>query len=133
MPTFVHGLGRKIVAALLTPRLRRAFGYDDPPTIVSFGVHSVLNIRRMITKYLMLPRRSTNIRTPMDVNEHGRYMPTFYKYAPVYKDGYRIEELGPTKFLGKCPVSYHPSGITPPHHPPNGHPVTVQEEKPLTR
>ncbi|GJJ71966.1 hypothetical protein EMPS_04323 [Entomortierella parvispora] len=127
-PAFLHPFGRLVVASLLTPSLRRAFGYNEPPKSVYYTVHAFLQIRRLIIKYLMLPRRTTRVRSPLDVNEFGRYVPTFNKYAPVYKDGYRIEDLGPTKFLGKCPVSFHPSGITPPHDLPSTHPVPVQKE-----
>ena len=61
----------------------------------------------------MLPRRMPLVRTALRANEENKYVPQFHKYKPVYPDGYRIEDLGPAKFVGKCPVSFHPSGKTP--------------------
>ncbi|KAF8937114.1 hypothetical protein EDD21DRAFT_363861 [Dissophora ornata] len=112
-PSFMHPFGRQAVSALLTPRLREAFGIAPPAKIVSILVHSTLWLRATFIKYLMPPRRLPLVRTALRTNSENKYVPNYNKYQPVYPDGYRVEDLGPNKFLGKCPVSFHPSGITP--------------------
>ncbi|KAF9407612.1 hypothetical protein BGZ94_002637 [Podila epigama] len=112
-PSFTHRFCRQIVSALLTPRVREAFGIAPPSRGVKSLVHAVLHGRAMFIRYFMLPRRLPLVRTALRANSECKYVPNFHKYKPVYEDGYRIEDLGPDKFLGKCPVSFHPSGLTP--------------------
>ncbi|KAG0005729.1 hypothetical protein BGZ65_010321 [Modicella reniformis] len=114
VPSFTHGFGRMAVSVLLTPQLREAFGMSTPPGFVVSLVNAALWTRGTFIKYFMLPRRLPLVRSASRANKEGNYVPTYHKYEPVYPDGYRVEDLGPEKFLGKCPVSFHPSGITPP-------------------
>ncbi|KAK3806849.1 MAG: hypothetical protein J3Q66DRAFT_358612 [Benniella sp.] len=113
IPSFTRGLGRMAASALCTPLLREAFGLSPPPKTVSALVHGALWARAAFIKYFMLPRRLPLVRTAARANEEGKYVPNFHKYKPVYSDGYRVEDLGPEKFVGKCPISFRPSGITP--------------------
>ncbi|KAK3814822.1 MAG: hypothetical protein JOS17DRAFT_784346 [Linnemannia elongata] len=112
-PKFMHPFGRKAIAALLTPRLRKAFGIPTPPAGLTTIMESALKARGLFIRYFMLPRRLPRVRTALRVNKDGKYVPAFHKYGVVYGDGYRVEDLGPEKFVGKCPISFHPSGITP--------------------
>lgn len=112
-PSFTHGFGRMAVSALLTPMLREAFDLPPAPKAVTAMVYGALWARGAFIKYFMLPRRLPLVRTAARANKDGLYVLTYHKYKPVYPDGYRVEDLGPEKFVGKCPVSFHPSGITP--------------------
>ncbi|KAF9148533.1 hypothetical protein BG015_009725 [Linnemannia schmuckeri] len=122
-PKFMHPFGRKAIAALLTPRLRKAFGMPAPPAGLTTIMETALKARGLFIRYFMLPRRLPRVRTALRVNEHGKYVPAFHKYGIVYGDGYRVEDLGPEKFVGKCPISFHPSGIT----PATGHSSSLQD------
>ncbi|KAG0098438.1 hypothetical protein BGZ93_000087 [Podila epicladia] len=104
-PKFTHGVLQWGVSALLTNRLRVAFGFAPPPKGVTTFVYSLLWLRGRFIQYFMLPRRKPMPRTGLRANHENKYVPAFHKYTPVYPDGYRIEELGPNKFLGKCPAS----------------------------
>nr|KAF9901429.1 hypothetical protein EC991_006182 [Linnemannia zychae] len=116
-PTFMHPFGRKAVASLLTPRLRTAFGNPEPPRGLTTFMESALKARGLFIRYFMLPRRLPKVRTGLRANKDNKYVPAYHKYGVVYGDGYRVEDLGPDKFIGKCPVSFHPSGITPAPEP----------------
>ncbi|KAG0039397.1 hypothetical protein BGZ83_002821 [Gryganskiella cystojenkinii] len=111
-PSFTHGLSRQVVSALLTPRIREAFRIAPPPRGLKSLVHAVLLGRAMFIRHFMLPRRLPLVRTALRANSECKYVPNFHKYKPVYKDGYRVEDLGPERFLGRCPASFHPSGLT---------------------
>ncbi|KAI1290955.1 hypothetical protein EDD11_009074 [Mortierella claussenii] len=113
-PSFTHPLGRLAVSALLTPRLRTAFGVKPPPPGFTTLVVAALKARALFIRYFMLPRRLPLVRTGLRKNKEGKYVPNYNKYQPVYPNGYRVEDLGPDKFVGKCPVSFHSSGLTPP-------------------
>ncbi|KAF9123327.1 hypothetical protein BGX30_001515 [Mortierella sp. GBA39] len=112
-PKFMHPFGRKAISALLTPRLRRAFDMPAPPVGLTTIMESALKARGLFIRYFMLPRRLPRVRTALRANKDGKYVPAFHKYGVVYGDGYRVEDLGPEKFVGKCPISFHPSGTTP--------------------
>ncbi|KAI1288936.1 hypothetical protein EDD11_009527 [Mortierella claussenii] len=109
-PSFTHGLSRQVVSALLTPRLREAFRIAPPPRGLTSLVHAALYGRAMFIRYFMLPRRLPLVRTALRANSECKYVPSFHRYTPVYKDGYRVEDLGPKRFLGKCRASFRSSG-----------------------
>ncbi|KAG0212082.1 hypothetical protein BGX28_006843 [Mortierella sp. GBA30] len=104
-PSFMHPFGRKVVASLLNERLRVAFSIAPPPRGLTLIVNGILYARAAFIRHFMLPRRTPLVRTAMRANKENRYVPQYHKYKPVYPDGYKIEDLGPEKFLGKCPVS----------------------------
>jgi hypothetical protein len=104
-PKFTHGVLQWAVSELLNDRLRTAFGFAPPPKGVTTFVHLLLRLRGRFIQYFMLPRRKPLVRSGLRANSENKYVPAFHKYTPVYPDGYRIEDLGPDKFLGKCPAS----------------------------
>ncbi|KAF9957122.1 hypothetical protein BGZ70_009616 [Mortierella alpina] len=112
-PSFMHPFGRKVISCLLTDRLRTAFKIAPPPRGLTPIVEGILYARAAFIRHFMLPRRLPLVRTALRANKENKYVPQFHKYKPVYPDGYRIEDLGPAKFVGKCPVSFHASGKTP--------------------
>ena len=106
-PAALHPFGRKVVSSLLTPRLQKAFNMPAPSWAFVTMIKSILWLRGGFIKYFMLPRNIPVIRTPPRANKEGRYVPLFNKYEPVYPNGYTIDELGPDKFRGKCPVPHN--------------------------
>ncbi|KAK3841740.1 MAG: hypothetical protein J3R72DRAFT_368867 [Linnemannia gamsii] len=103
-PKALHPLGRHIVSALLTDRLRTAFAIPKPPRGMTTLVVSILNLRKYFIRYFLLPKKYPLFRSALRANEQGKFVPRFNKYTPVYPDGYHIEDLGPSKFVGRCPV-----------------------------
>ncbi|KAK5822220.1 hypothetical protein F5H01DRAFT_289299, partial [Linnemannia elongata] len=103
-PKVIHPLGRHIVSSLLTDRLRTAFAIPNPPRGLTTFILGVFKLRRFFIQYLLLPKWYPNFRTALRANDEGKFVPRWNKYAPVYPNGYHIEDLGPNKFLGKCPV-----------------------------
>ncbi|KAG0367452.1 hypothetical protein BGZ54_003865 [Gamsiella multidivaricata] len=104
-PSFTHAFGRQVVSALLSDRLRTAFAIPPPPAGLTTVIVGALKLRAFFVRHFMLPRRYPNVRTALRANEENKYVPLWNKYAPVYPDGYKVEDLGPAKFLGKCPMS----------------------------
>ncbi|KAG0359748.1 hypothetical protein BG005_000204 [Podila minutissima] len=114
-PAAVHPFGRKVVSALLTPRLRKAFDMPAPSRRFVAMIETALWLRGGFIKYFMLPRKIPVVRTAPRANQEGRYVPRFNKYEPVYPNGYTIDELGPDKFRGKCPVPHNATSLPPQH------------------
>ncbi|KAG0270244.1 hypothetical protein BGZ95_001766 [Linnemannia exigua] len=103
-PKALHPLGRHIVSTLLTNRLRTAFAIPNPPRGLTTLIVSILTLRKYFIRYFFLPKRYPLFRSALRANEQGKFVPRFNKYAPIYPDGYHIEDLGPSKFMGQCPV-----------------------------
>lgn len=106
-PKFLHSFGYKVVSALLTDRLRTAFGLPPPPRGLTTIVNGALYLRAFFIRNLMLPRYYPSVRTAYRANNEGGYVPQYNKWTPLYSQGYKIEDLGPDKFRGKgpgCPV-----------------------------
>ncbi|KAF9920646.1 hypothetical protein FBU30_009495 [Linnemannia zychae] len=114
-PRFLHPFGRHVVSTLLTDRLRTAFAIPSPPIGMTTAVVGLLKLRGYFIRYFMLPRKYPVVRTALQANKDGKFVPRFNKFTPVYPNGYFIEDLGPSKFIGKCPVSLKsvqvPAGI----------------------
>ncbi|KAG2223496.1 hypothetical protein INT45_001244 [Circinella minor] len=104
LPSFMKPIIRKALPCLLEEIDRKAFGLEKPSWIMNYFVRNIFNLRAQFIRYFLLPRRHYWTRTPWQPNENGKYMPTFCIYGMVYPDGYRISELGPTKFTPQCPV-----------------------------
>lgn len=105
VPSFLHPFARQVVYCLLTNRLRAAFGIAPPPPGLTSIVHGLLYARAAFIRYFMLPRQIPKTRTASRANKEDRYVPNYHKYKPAYPEGYRIDDLGPEKFIGRCPVS----------------------------
>ncbi|KAF9973356.1 hypothetical protein BGZ73_003407 [Actinomortierella ambigua] len=108
-PKSLHPFGYKVVSCLLTDRLRVAFGLPQPPRGLTTVVRGALYLRAFFIRNFMLPRRYPLVRTALRANEQGGYVPQYNKWTPLYPQGYKIEELGPKKFVGKgpgCPVAH---------------------------
>ncbi|CAO3568746.1 unnamed protein product [Mortierella alpina] len=115
VPSFLHPFARQVAYCLLTNRLRAAFGIAPPPPGLTAIVHGLLYARAAFIRYFMLPRQIPKTRTASRANKEGRYVPNYHKYKPVYPEGYRIDDLGPEKFIGRCPVSTSIQFLQPQH------------------
>ncbi|KAF9164631.1 hypothetical protein DFQ26_001211 [Actinomortierella ambigua] len=102
-PKFLHPFGYKVVSCLLTDRLRVAFDLPQPPRVLTKVVHGALYLRAFFIRNFMLPRHYPHVRTAYRANKDGGYVPQYNKWKPLYSQGYKIEELGPKKFVGKGP------------------------------
>ncbi|KAG0269900.1 hypothetical protein BGZ96_006376, partial [Linnemannia gamsii] len=64
-------------------------------------METALMARGLFFRYLMLLRRIPKVRIGLRANKDDKYVPAFHKYGIFYGDGYRVEDLGPEKFVGK--------------------------------
>jgi hypothetical protein len=117
LPSFLHPIGSDLIAAFCSPPLRKAMGFNDPPPGLSLFIEISMSIHANFIKFLCLPRSKPLIRTPLQLlpsdtpgdNRTGVGCPFFHPYAPTYKDGYRIDELGPSTYKEKrelCPLKF---------------------------
>jgi hypothetical protein len=115
LPSFLHPLGSNLIAAFCSPALRRAMGFHDPPSGISLLIDIVMLLHANFIRFFCLPRSKPLIRTPLHLqpsdtpgdNRTGVGCPLFHPYAPTYKDGYRIDELGPARYKENrelCPL-----------------------------
>jgi hypothetical protein len=87
----------------------RAFGIKTSTSLTRLVFNSIVAVRALFIRCFCLPRHIYDLRTPFYPNKEGKYIPHYFVYnAPFYTEGYRIEELGPEKFMPKCPV-FHSS------------------------
>jgi len=56
LPSALKPFGKKAVAVLMDSRLRTAMQYPAPPTSLTLVLHTLLRTRRLILRYLCLPR-----------------------------------------------------------------------------
>lgn len=95
----------KILPCLLEDGECRAFGIKTSTPFTRFIFNSIISVRAWFIRYLCLPRDLYDLRTPFYPNEKGKYVPHYFVYQPpIYTEGYKIEELGPEKFMPVCPV-----------------------------
>ncbi|KAK4520456.1 uncharacterized protein ATC70_007968 [Mucor velutinosus] len=105
LPGFMLPMLYKILPCLLEDGECRAFGIKTASSLMRLFFNCTIFTRAMFIRYFCFPRDMFDLRTPFYPNEKGRYMPHYTVYHPaIYTEGYRIEELGPEKFMPKCPV-----------------------------
>ncbi|KAI7906373.1 uncharacterized protein BX663DRAFT_191052 [Cokeromyces recurvatus] len=105
LPSFMLPLLYKILPCLLEESECKAFGIQSASIFMRFIFNISISLRAIFIRYLCLPRDIYDLRTPFHANEKGRYVPHYFIYKPhIYSNGYRVEELGPEKFMPKCPV-----------------------------
>ncbi|KAG0747444.1 hypothetical protein G6F57_001640 [Rhizopus arrhizus] len=108
LPGFMLPILYTMLPCLLEKPDCDAFGLNPPSLPIRIIFNTILYLRARFVRYLCLPRKRYDLRTPFHANKHGKYVPHYFVYdPPIYKDGYRVEELGPEKFLPKCPVVHH--------------------------
>ncbi|MCJ1243695.1 hypothetical protein MMC30_000892 [Trapelia coarctata] len=85
-PPSLKPFGKKAVAVLMDPHLRTAMQYPTPPAYLTVILHTLLHMRRLILRYLCLPRpeflRVTVLADKPD--NMGRYIWGKYLGQPWY-------------------------------------------------
>lgn len=79
LPTWLHGLGKPVVRALMDERLLMAMNMKPAPRWLVNTVEGMLKSRAWVLRYLPEPKRPHLIT---------------HRFRPTYPEGYRIEELG---------------------------------------
>jgi len=91
------------VHALCPPILRSSMGFPDVPISFICFVESLLHIHSFILRHLVPPSKYPQTRTSLDHDDERRILfPKYHTYENTYKDGYRINELGPASLV--CPM-----------------------------
>lgn len=101
IPQFLHPLGMQIVSALCDTRLRRAMNLQDPkiPFLTPI-LHAALTLSALTQRYLLLPRSRPSRRTAEKVDPiTGTYIGSWVTYVDSYPNGYKIEQLGPERYM----------------------------------
>lgn len=100
----------KMLPCLLEDGECRAFGINTASKMTRHIFNGIIFLRAAFVRNLCLPREVYDLRTPFYPNEKGKYVPHYHVYnGPLYAEGYRVEELGPEKFMPKCPVFHSAS------------------------
>lgn len=105
VPTPLHPLCLPVVYALCPPRLCTAMGFPTPSPLLVTALELLLRVSGLFVRYLLPPRMTPKTRTtplPLDVPVGDTLCPLFHPYEKTYANGYKIEELGPVRFLPKC-------------------------------
>ncbi|KNC97101.1 uncharacterized protein SPPG_07495 [Spizellomyces punctatus DAOM BR117] len=99
-PRFLQPVIRPALHSLCDKRLRVAMGFPEPNPIYKSFVRGIAKLHGIFVGWLMLPRIRVSRRTPLGMSE-GRYFPQWdLNGTGVYKGGYKIEDLGPEKYVG---------------------------------
>lgn len=94
MPPFARQFGKKVVISMLEDRVRIAMGYDDVSPLFKKCVKGLLKLRGFIICHFFLPRIFPLRRTNEESNLQGLFTLRFHEYEPLYKNGYKIEDIG---------------------------------------
>jgi len=96
-PAFLHDLVKKAVYCLMDERLRKACGYPDPIPWLQTAVLFVLWLRKMVIRYLSLPRpaflNASRLQHDRPVQASARVCPRYHVYEKSYQS-YVIADLG---------------------------------------
>ncbi|KAI9473456.1 MAG: hypothetical protein EXX96DRAFT_578039 [Benjaminiella poitrasii] len=107
LPKFMLPVLYKVLPCLLEDSECTAFGIQTASAFMRLMFNMIIFVRACLIRYFCLPRRIYDLRTPFYANEKGRFVPHYFVYKPcIYSEGYKIEELGPEKFMPKCPVMH---------------------------
>jgi hypothetical protein len=75
-------------------------GFSNPPPGLTTIVELLLIVAAGTVKYLFPPQTTPKTRTSQSngLDDDKVQYPNFHVYEPTYKEGYRIEQLGPEQF-----------------------------------
>lgn len=108
-PRFIHGLGKKIIFALLDEPIRKSLGYPEQPKFYRYLAKGILLLRAYTIAlfFPIRPMRWAVLRTPDIVGGRPKYQKYRKAGCPFsYEKGYDCEDLGTWKGEGiACPIS----------------------------
>ncbi|KAI8806134.1 hypothetical protein BJ742DRAFT_855363 [Cladochytrium replicatum] len=97
IPSFLHPAVRALMYTLIPQGVRVALDYPEPNPLLSLIMGGLLRSSGWFIRLFMLPRFVPLNRLKKGPDSNGRYRPTYSPFVNIYgKDGYKIEELGPT-------------------------------------
>ncbi|ORX65798.1 hypothetical protein K493DRAFT_309406 [Basidiobolus meristosporus CBS 931.73] len=102
-PAFMHSFIRQALYGIMTARTRAAIGVQAPPSFPAKFFLSVIWLRSTFSKYFVLPRRTPLVKLALRANDKGVFVPRSESIRGFYPDGYHVQDVGPDKFVGKCP------------------------------
>jgi hypothetical protein len=102
IPRFLHPLARPVIYAMCTEEMRQAMGFPTPPLVLIRSLQGLLQIYSFVVGHFCLPRRVPLMRPNSSddsdkADKKNVQLTSFDPYEKTYKDGYRIEELGPAR------------------------------------
>ncbi|KAF2088755.1 hypothetical protein K490DRAFT_72476 [Saccharata proteae CBS 121410] len=101
VPESLRGAAKWFICALMDERLRRAMMYPDPPRAVSVSVNAVLQLRKLVLRFLALPRphfmRIQNMSEEPDKN--GRIHVKVWDSEPWYVEPTFVERWSPKSWV----------------------------------
>ncbi|KAF5592609.1 dephospho kinase [Fusarium pseudocircinatum] len=83
-PKIASPLGYPAACVLMGPRLRRAFGFPEPGLAMTVLTYSLLLVRKLIVRYLCLPRLAPSIYLSDPDEQTGRIKSYHYMKEPFY-------------------------------------------------
>jgi hypothetical protein len=119
VPKIFHPFGENVVSALMDDRLRSAMMYPAPPSWISSLVFNGLYYRKLLIRYLFLPRPySMRMRViSEDKNKNGKFNVLYYEVEPWYfPDSFYYRWISPQtwrKWIQGLPIpgpKYKPEG-----------------------
>jgi hypothetical protein len=122
VPSSARPFGRKVVSALMDPRLRAAMLFESPPAWLATAVTGSLRLRRLVLRYAALPRPWVlrNRKVSDDVGAGGRVQLCEYQAEPYYVAPTLWNRWGPLAWVkrisglpvpGDKPGEYKPGGF----------------------
>ena len=104
VPSVFHPIGKRLIESLCSKRLRKSLGYPEPHAVYKHISYLSLQAMAIFNRCLMLPRSSLLLRTPdhpvsASLDNLPKLCPVFDVFDTNYPDGYRIDELGPERFV----------------------------------
>lgn len=101
--TIYFSILSNFLCTLMDARLLDSMRYPHQPRFLVSAVELLLKLRGLIIRYFFLPRPDSwaIVRTlGCKMGPNATMLPNFHIYDKVYEHGYRIEDLGPPRFVG---------------------------------
>ena len=103
VPSFLHPFGKHVVSSLMDDRLRRATSIAPPPAWISTLVMTILSIRRLALRWLLLPRpnflKVVTITELHEATKEGKHHMLDYANYPYYVTPTLGNRWGPRAWL----------------------------------
>jgi hypothetical protein len=113
VPEFMKPAGKQIVISLMDNRLRKAMMYLDPPPMYPRLTSFTLTIRKLVLRYLILPRPYILRYRTLSDDPHpktGRYFMTTYEAEPWYIEPTFLTRYSPITLLRRFLGRPYPDG-----------------------